>query len=41
MKIAIGCALVFGALLALSVACGRWLARISEEFEEAENHENE
>jgi hypothetical protein len=41
MRIAIGCVLASGALLALSVICGKWLARINEEFEEAENRENE
>jgi hypothetical protein len=41
MRIAIGCVLLFAALLVLSVICGKWLARINKEFEEAENRENE
>jgi hypothetical protein len=41
MKIVIICALVLLALIPIAIACGKWLERVSREFEEAENRENE
>lgn len=41
MKIVMVCGLVFIALIPVAVAAGKWLERVSGEFEEAENRENE
>jgi hypothetical protein len=41
MRILVICIAVVIALVPITIAAGRWLERVSHEFEEAENRENE